>query len=221
MTDNLIARSDAPFDLTQKQFVSSVSGAPDKVGLLAADVAGLKTAQTAWETSYQAHIKAHQDALAATQAKRAARRHLEELIRLAARKLNGHPSTNNAVRTLVGLPPRDRARTAQNAPVSRPLARLEPIAQATLLIHCRDELTPDRVAKPKGARGFEVWVTVGDVIPTDESAYRFLALATRTPYTHVHDAASTGKTAFYLLRWQSPRGEPGPFSTMAMAKIPL
>lgn len=221
MSDSVIARSDAPFDLTQKQFISSVSGAPDKVGLLASDVAGLKTAQTAWDTAYQAHIKAHQDALAATQAKGVARRHLEELIRLAARKLNGHPSTNNAVRTLVGLPPRDRARTTQSAPGSRPLARLEPIAQSTLLIHCRDELTPDRLAKPKGVRGCEIWVTVGDAIPADESAYRFLALATRSPYTHVHDPGNAGKTAYYLLRWQSPRGEPGPFGTMAMAKIPL
>lgn len=221
MSDNLIARSDAPFDLMQKQFITSVSGTPDKVGLLAADVAGLKAAQTAWGTAYQAHIKAQQDALAATQAKGVARRNLEELIRLAARKLNGHPSTDNAVRTLVGLPPRDGVRTVQGAPATRPLARLEPTAHLTLLIHCRDELTPGRTAKPKGVRGFEIWVTVGDIIPGDESAYRFLALATRTPYTHVHDAANAGKTAFYLLRWQSPRGEPGPYSTMAMAKIPL
>lgn len=218
---NSIARSDSQFDLMQKQFIASVSGAPDKVGLLAADVAGLKAAQTAFGTAYQAHIKAQQDALSATQAKLAARHNLEELLRLAARKLNGHPSTDNAVRTLVGLPPRDGARTATAAPTSRPIGRLESIGALSLLIHCRDELTPDRAAKPKGVRGYEIWVNVGDIVPADASAYRFLALATRTPYAHTHDPASAGKTAFYLLRWQSPRGEPGPFGVMTMAKIPL
>ena len=218
---NNIARSDPQFDIMQEQFITSVSGTPDKVGLLAADVTGLKTAQTTWDTAYKAHVKAQRDALSATQAKKVARGHLEDLLRLAARKLNGHPSTDNAVRTLVGLPPRDGARTNLSAPATRPIGRLEPISGLTLLIHGRDELTPGRAAKPKGVRGFEIWVNVGDIVPTDASAYRFLALATRTPYTHTHDAASAGKTAFYILRWQSPRGEPGPFSTMCMAKIPL
>ena len=218
---NNIARSDPQFDIMQKQFITSVSGTPDKVGLLAGDVTGLKTAQTAWGTAYQVHIKAQQDALSATQAKKVARRHLEDLLRLAARKLNGHPGTDNAVRSLVGLPPRDGARGSLSAPTTRPIGRLEPIGALTLLIHGRDELTPDRAAKPKGARGFEIWMNVGDTVPADASAYRFLALATRTPYTHNHDAASAGKTAYYLLRWQSPRGKPGPFSTLCMAKIPL
>ena len=46
---NNIARSDPHFDIMQKQFITSVGGTPDKVGLLAADVTGLKTAQTAPE----------------------------------------------------------------------------------------------------------------------------------------------------------------------------
>lgn len=221
MANDLIARSDTQFELMQRQFITAVSVNPEKIGLVAADVAGLKAAQTSWGSAYQAHIKAQQDAVAATQAKGLARRSLEELVRLATRKLNGHPSTDNAVRTLVGLPPRTGTRTALGAPVTRPLARMESAGHLTLLIHCRDELTPSRTAKPKGVRGYEIWVSIGDTAPADAAAYRFQALATRTPYTHEHDAANAGKTAFYLLRWQSPRGEPGPFGVVAMAKIPL
>jgi len=221
MSTKLISRNDSQFDQMQKQYITTVSGTPDKFGLLAGDVTGLKTAQTTWGTAYSTHIKAQQDAQAATQAKEVARGSLEELVRLAARKLNGHPGVDNGIRSLVGLPPRDHVRTAIGSPSTRPLWRLESTGPLTLLVHFRDELTPSRTAKPKGVRGCEIWVHIGDPAPQSPAEYRFLALATRTPYTSKHEAADAGKTAYYLLRWQNPRGESGPFGVMVAAKIPL
>ena len=219
MATQLIANNDAQFDITQKQFIVAVSATPDKVGLLGSDVTGLKTAQGDWTTAYPAHIKAQQDALAATQAKERARRNLERLVRLAARKLNGHPGVDNGIRTLVGLPAQDGVRTPQSPPATRPVVNLLMTHPLTLLIDFHDELTPRRAARPKGVRGCQIWVYVGDTTPADVSAYRFVTLATRAPYSHQHEDASGGRTAFYLLRWQGTKGATGPFSEVVQLFI--
>jgi hypothetical protein len=182
-------------------------------------VTGLTTAQGVWNTAYPAHIKAQQDALAATQAKERARRNLERLVRLAARKINGHPEVDNGVRTLVGLPAQDGVRTSQSPPATRPLVHLMMGQPLTLRLDFYDELTPKRAARPKGVRGCQIWVFVGDAPPADVSAYRFVTLATRTPYLHVHEAASGGQTAFYLLRWQGTKGATGPFGEITRSYI--
>ena len=81
--------------------------------------------------------------------------------------------------------------------------------------------TPKRAAKPEGVQGCQIWAHVGDTPPLDASGYAFIALDTRTPYTHEHAAEDAGKTVSYLLRWQNAKGEPGPWSSVAAAKIPL
>jgi hypothetical protein len=47
----------------------------------------------------------------------------------------------------------------------------------------------------------------------------YLALDTRTPYTVEFEAADAGKTAYYMLRWISPRGETGPWSQTVTGTI--
>lgn len=219
MPNDLIARTDAEFNTQQQQFIATVSAAPDKVGIPSADVSGLTTAQGTWDTAYPAHIKAQQNALTATQAKDRARRNLEQLVRLAARKINGTPGVDNAVRTLVGLPTQDGVRSPQSAPVTQPVAHLTITRPLTVRIDFRDELTAKRAARPQGVRGCQIWVYVGDAQPAEVSAYRLVTVATRTPYLHVHEAPSGGQTAFYLLRWEGTKGTTGPFGMVAQSFI--
>ena len=41
----------------------------------------------------------------------------------------------------------------------------------------------------------------------------------RTPYTLDLEGQDGGKTAHYMLRWESTRGEPGPWSETASATV--
>ena len=221
MAGDIFPSNDAEFDDFQKQFIAAVGADPAKYGLLPADVAGLQTAQAAWITAYPLHIKAQADAVTATQVKEADRAKLEVLLRSAARKVNGMAGVNNAIRASVGLPPREGTHSPIGPPTTRRLGRLEVDGHFTLVIHFTDENTPKRLAKPDGVHGCQIWFHVGDPAPADASGYAFLALDTRTPYVHTHAAADAGKTAYYLLRWQNPKGEPGPWSTVVAAKIPI
>jgi hypothetical protein len=55
--------------------------------------------------------------------------------------------------------------------------------------------------------------------PVDPSDYAFIALDTSTPYVLDFAGADAGKTAHYILRWVSTRGQKGPWSETVSATI--
>ena len=68
-------------------------------------------------------------------------------------------------------------------------------------------------------RGAQIWVKIGDPAPVDPSELTFLATDTRTPYVATFAGADANKVAHYMVRWESTRGEPGPWSETASATI--
>ena len=83
-----------------------------------------------------------------------------------------------------------------------------------------DSATPTKRARPYGTAGCEIYLCVADVAPADPQQYRFVKLATRSSDNVTFDAADGGKTANYLLRWVSTKGEAGPWSQVTSATIP-
>ena len=221
MSDDLIPASDDDFNKTQSTLIDAVAADPAKFGVTAKDVAALQTAQAVWMTAYPAHLKAQQHAQAATRAKEIARENLEALVRSTARKINGTHGMDNATRAEAGLPQRTGGRAVIGAPATRPLGRIEMKPNRTMVIHFVDEATPQRLAKPQGVHGCQIWHHVGDAPPADASGWAFVALDTRTPYAEEHEAADAGKVVHYRLRWQNAKGEPGPWSDVISARIPL
>ena len=94
------------------------------------------------------------------------------------------------------------------------------------LRHTIHFVQPTSKARPKGVRGCEIWVklappqsppTIGPGgVPSD---MRFLALDTATPYVAAFSSADAGQTAYYLCRWISTRGAPGPWSETVEATV--
>ena len=56
-------------------------------------------------------------------------------------------------------------------------------------------------------------------LPAGASELTFLGTDTRTPYLAPYTAADANKVAHYMLRWESTRGETGPWSETASATI--
>jgi hypothetical protein len=70
--------------------------------------------------------------------------------------------------------------------------------------------------------GTEVWVKLVDAdqsAPTDPKALSFLTLTTRPAHVTDFPAAGGDKTAVYILRWVSTRGEKGPWSEVTTATV--
>src|SRR5690242_14055431 len=111
---------------------------PGKFGVPATDVTQLQADQTTWSKAYPAHIKAKADAEAAVKAKDAARSKLTRGLRGAAKKVNGTPGVDDALRAEVGMPAHSPVRTPVAAPETHPLGRLVPRGHSTLVLHVSD-----------------------------------------------------------------------------------
>jgi hypothetical protein len=114
---------------------------------------------------------------------------------------------------------RDDTLTPAAAAATRPVGMVSTAQRLRHEIRFVDEATPTRKAKPDGVMGCEIWVKVGTTPPADPAECTFLALDTASPYTAEYPGADAGKTAYYLLRWVTTRGEKGPWSETVAATI--
>lgn len=211
---------DSDFDDEQKQFGDVVMADPDGYGLTKPDVIAFQAGQAAWSVSFTVHKKTQVEAETATKKKELDKKQLRDLISGLVGKVKGTPGMTPDKLVAAGITPPSATRTPEGVPTTRPIGRAEPKPNHGSVVHFGDEMTPLKAAKPPGVHGCEVWLFVGAEPPASPSAYTFLALDTRTPYTDMHDAADAGKNAYYLLRWQNHKGESGPWSDVITIKIP-
>ncbi len=215
-----IPSPDGDFDAWQTNFITYASANAAALGLdPLVDIPPLTAAQGVWTTDRAAHTAAQAAAQAAREAKETARGGLEGVIRPLVARLQASSEVDDAERQALGITVRDRVPTAVGPPETRPLVSIDSSQRLQHTISFADEATPTRRAKPAGVRGAQVWVKIGDPAPIDPSELTYLATDTRTPYVAAFAGADANKVAHYMLRWESTRGEPGPWSETASATI--
>jgi hypothetical protein len=191
------------------------------LGLTQDDVTALQKASTEWTAAYQANTDAAAKAHAAAEAKSKARTGSEQFVRWLVKKINTSPSIDNALRAKIGLSDHATTKTTGHAPTTHPLVRVEAAGHFALTLHLADSATPASTAKPHGVAACKIYIFVGETAPADPSSFTYLADVTRATYTDTHPAADAGKTAHYACRWVNAKMEPGPWSEIASAKIPV
>lgn len=209
---------DADFENWVSNFVTYANANLAALGLVAADMAPITAAQTAFVNNLTAHLAAAAAAKSARQAKTDARATLTTNLRALVRRLQASPLVSDAERSSLGITVR-----GDNAPIgpptTSPLVTVECGNRLQHVLRFVDAANPSRRAKPAGVMGVEIWSKVGTAPPANESELRFVAVDTRAPYTLDFDLADGGKTAYYWLRWVNPTGERGPWSEQAAATI--
>jgi len=237
--EHFFPQGDADFTAWGDQFNSYVQANFAALGLSAAEATGLNSAWFRFRIGYLAHVKARAGAAAATAEKAESRAEFETLLRPAVRRIQTFGATTDAQRGQMGITIPDRTRTPIGPPTSRPLVKVDFSKRLSHRIAFTDEGTPQRRTKPKRVLGAELWVKLtldtaaaatrqgsqGDPRaslappsqgPTD---FSFLMLGTRSPAIAEYGGADAGKTAHYMVRWLSRRGEPGPWSETASATV--
>lgn len=211
----------ADTDLTSwvQNFLTYASANFAGLGLDAPDLAPLQARFTAWGPAYANHVTAQAAAASAREHKDTARDNIETALRPLVARIQATPAVTDAQRQALGITVRSTTRSAVGAPTTRPVATVDTSQRLRHTISFVDELTPTNRAKPDGVSGCEVWVKVGNTPPADPSELRYQATDTRTPYVAEFDGADAGKTAYYMLRWVSTRGETGPWSQTVSGTI--
>ena len=215
-----IPGADGYFDAWQINFLTYATANAAALGLdPLVDIPPLTAAQGVWTTDLAANTAAQAAAQAARQGKDAARGAYEGLIRPLVARLQASPDVDDTERAALGITVPDTIPTPVGAPETRPVVSVDTSQRLQHTISFADELTPTSTAKPAGVRGAQIFVKVGDPPPADPSELTFLGTDTRTPYLAPYTGADANKVAHYMLRWESTRGDTGPWSETASATI--
>ncbi len=211
---------DGDFNAWQDNFVTYATANAAALGLdPLVDIPPLTAAQTTWTTDYAANTAAQAAAQAARQAKEGARSAFEGVIRPLVGVLQASAEVDDGERAALGITVPDTTPTPVGPPTTRPVVTVDTSQRLQHTIAFADELAALSRAKPAGVRGAQIWVKIGDPPPTDPNELTFLGTDTRTPYLASFDGADGNKVAHYMLRWESTRGETGPWSETASATI--
>ncbi len=215
-----IPSADGEFDAWQSNFVTYATANAAALGLdPLVDIPPLAAAQSTWTTDYAANTAAQAAAQAARQAKVGARSAFVDVIRPLVGVLQASADVDDTERAALGITVPDTKPTPVGPPTSRPVAVVDTSQRLQHTIEFVDETTLTSKAKPAGVRGAQIWVKIGDPPPVDPNELTFLGTDTRTPYLASFDGADANKVAHYMLRWESSRGETGPWSETASATI--
>ncbi|MGE4198735.1 MAG: hypothetical protein AB7G11_16625 [Phycisphaerales bacterium] len=168
---------------------------------------------------------------------------LEAEARRLAAFIQAYPTTTDADRATIGITVREGGGAPVTTPTTRPQAVVQAGQRLTHTLRLTDESTPTRRARPRGVLGAEVWVKLvepngqmasGQMAKSgqantasfdaarslgDPATFAFLTMATKPSVTAEYRAADGGKTAVYMLRWVSTRGEKGPWSDVTTATV--
>jgi hypothetical protein len=102
-----------------------------------------------------------------------------------------------------------------------PEGRVDTSVRQRHTLHAVDTLeVRPRGGLPDGVAAFETWRFVGEAMPTDESAFTYVATSTTTHLVVDYTLAEAGKTVWYRFRWVNARNQPGPWSEIIGAIIP-
>ncbi|MCC6322087.1 MAG: hypothetical protein IT438_11710 [Phycisphaerales bacterium] len=209
---------DADYQAWVANFVTYASANMGALGLVAADLAPVSTAQSNFSADFADHIAARAAAQAAKQAKDEARAACTAAIRPLVRRLQASPSVSNAEREALGI---TVAATPGpiGAPTTAPIVSIECGNRLQHTLRFVDSASPTRKAKPAGVLGVEIWSKVGTTPPAGEGELRFVAIDTDAPFVLNYTSEDGNKNAYYWLRWVNPTGERGPWSEQAQATI--
>ncbi|HEX8876847.1 MAG TPA: hypothetical protein VF777_08875 [Phycisphaerales bacterium] len=219
---NFIPRGDGDFNAWQQNFAQQA--ADFLINNIISDELAIRllTAQIAWNNAYPKHVAAQAAAEAATETKNQARIAFEKVAREAARAIQAYPATTDADRASMGITVAKTLRTPTDTPRTRPVARVDLAQRLKHTLRFSDESTPTRKAKPAGAIGAEIRLTLvnpGQPTPTNPDALSYLTLATDGEAEAVFKSEDGGKTAVYMLRWVAPGGVVGPWSDVVTGTV--
>ncbi|GMO69717.1 MAG: hypothetical protein Ta2A_17970 [Treponemataceae bacterium] len=214
-TQDFVPSRDAEFDGWLAHLTSYVDGkttgaSPAWTHIPAAKVTDLKQRNTDWHTAYAKTLGPHTSV--DTEAKDDARKAAEAFARQFVQQYLKFDPVTNEDRTTMNLHNRDTTHSAIEKPTTRALITdLKGLGGFRTEIRFQDEATPGSHAIPYGMNGCVLNYTAGAEKVSDYALLKETVLMTHSPFTLLLEPEAEGKFLSCATRWQSERGELGPW----------
>lgn len=214
-----LPRSEGALHSWVTSFSENIAANPEGYGLDDADAQTIVEVVQAYEEAYTRATTPLTRTQPALVARNGARSNMLQVVRRYARAIRANAAVSDTTRAKLGLGAEGKARMRVPAPTTHPMVRIVAIAHCSHELRCSDMDNPDGSWKPAGAIGMQLFCHVGESAPPDPLDARFERFVTR-PRQVVHfKPEQIGKTAFYMARWQTARGEAGPWGALASRMI--
>lgn len=198
-----------------------ISGAPTVIGLTASQATTLAGLVADFHSRRLAVADPATKTRVTVEARDTSKAALLLYLRQILRIINFFPGTSNAQRASLGMniPPAEHARRPR--PTTQPIVNVAGTGGGEALLRVRDELAPDRVAKPVNVASALISFVVTDADAPQPAfpANTFNAVATRTNYTLTLPSDSVGKRVWVQACWANETGLAGPPSVVTSALI--
>jgi hypothetical protein len=123
-------------------------------------------------------------------------------------------------RVKLGLVVPDETPTPSHDPDTMPVVvSIDSSVIMRITLHFKDSHRTSR-AKPRGIHGAEIRWRILDAPPSTTDELIHSEFATRSSRTFIFEENMRGKTVWFRLRWESNRGQKGPWSELYSAVIP-
>ncbi|MDR2471991.1 MAG: DUF4744 domain-containing protein [Tannerella sp.] len=134
-------------------------------------------------------------------------------------RLRYNQTVTNEDRVKLGLNVPDTTPTPVATPTTWPIASTRSAGPRQIRVDWHDSLSASK-AKPTGVHGCEIRHSILDTPPTTNDDLLRSDFATRTPHTFNFNEQQRGKSIYFCLRWETNKGDKGPWSEILKAIIP-
>jgi hypothetical protein len=206
-----VPKNDSEFVDWMENFVTVLNLNMAMVGLVAADVAPVDTANGLYSVAVTTQIQQQALAKSAVENKKTQRDALEDALRPLVRRIQNHPGMTNQLRGLLGITVmNDGGQQPAGAGIDVPSMFLETKPGQVIVHFGTDASNELHNGKPSWARGCVIWRK-----KTGESDFSMIAFDTASPY--VDTVSGSAVDATYKVAYRgTDENDLGPMSTEQM-----
>ncbi|MBI4722613.1 MAG: hypothetical protein HY769_06405 [Candidatus Stahlbacteria bacterium] len=212
--------TDAGFDAFQSDFMTKVFPKLGAWGIPAGEYSMLSAFRVAWVNAWDKAKNKDSRSRADVRAKIEAKKAYVAVLRKFIREwIAFNSKVTNAEREWLGLKVKDTEPTPVGAPVDSPIISINFAYRDRHIVSAGpNPENEQRNAKPKGVASIELRMKVGGAAPVSAAETVPAAVITHSPYT-AELGAHRDKTVWWIARYLSTRGIPGPWSEAVGAQV--
>ena len=220
MPRNFYFGKDADIVAGSANFASLISSGFASYGLTSAQATAFGVLNTALQSAYTAAVAPSTRTPVSIEAKDIAIQNMRVSAVNLAKIAYSTPTVTDAQLIALGLLPRP-ARTPIGPPANAPVIDIVSVNGNTVKIRMHDDANPTRRGKPDGVDGASVFSFIGATAPTEEDAWNFEGVTSKTAVDIVFPAGTApGAKVWFTAFWFNERKQNGPAATPVGINIP-